>query len=109
MVKITYIECDGTAHAIDAKPGRSMMKNAVINRVPGIVGECGGNTRCGTCRIYVDAEWLAKMDAPRADELDMIDFAGDTTLGVRLSCQIEVTEAMEGLSVRMPKSQYPEG
>ena len=107
MVKITYIDHAGEARTIDADPGRSLMKNAVRNRVKGIVGECGGNTRCGTCRIYVADEWLAKMDAPRADELEMIDYVEDRTPGVRLSCQIEVSELLDGLQVRMPESQYP--
>jgi 2Fe-2S ferredoxin len=106
MVKITYIECDGTAHTIDAKPGRSIMENAVKNTVPGIVGECGGSAACGTCRIYVDADWLTKMNAPGAEELSMIEFVGDRNPGARLSCQIEVTEKLDGLSVRMPKEQY---
>ncbi len=109
MVKITYIDHAGEEQTIDAAPGRSLMKNAVRNRVRGIVGECGGNTRCGTCRVYVDGEWLKTMAAPRPDELEMIEFTGDSTPGVRLSCQIEVTDAMEGMSVRMPRDPYPAG
>jgi ferredoxin, 2Fe-2S len=109
MVKITYVDHAGEEQTIDAVPGRSLMKNAVRNRVKGIIGECGGNTRCGTCRIYFADQWLAKLELPRADELEMIDFAGDTTPGVRLSCQIAVSEAMEGLYVRMPRDPYPEG
>jgi 2Fe-2S ferredoxin len=106
MVKVTYINHAGEAQTIDAATGKSLMKNAVRNRVKGIVGECGGNTRCGTCRIYVADEWLAKMDPPRADELEMIEFSGDCTAGVRLSCQIEVTDNLDGLIVQMPKEQY---
>lgn len=109
MVKITYIDHAGEGQSIDADAGRSLMKNAVRNRVKGIVGECGGNTRCGTCRIYVDDEWLALVEPSRSDELEMIEFTGDTTPGVRLSCQIMVSEAMEGMSVRMPRDPYPEG
>jgi 2Fe-2S ferredoxin len=106
MVKITYIENNGTAHMIDARPGLSLMENAVKNCVPGIVGECGGSAACGTCRIYVDAEWLAKMNEPGTKELPVIEFVGDRNPGVRLSCQIEVTETLDGLRVRMPKEQY---
>ncbi len=108
MVKITYVDHAGEGQTIDATPGRSLMKIAVRNRIKGIVGECGGNTRCGTCRIYVAGEWLTKLDRPRDDELEMIDFTGDTTPGVRLSCQIAVSEAMEGMHVRMPRDPYPE-
>jgi 2Fe-2S ferredoxin len=106
MVKITYIESDGAAHTIDAKPGLSIMENAVKNNVPGIVGECGGSAACGTCRIYIDAQWLAKMNEPGDKERPVIEFVGDRNPGVRLSCQIEVTETLNGLSVRMPKEQY---
>lgn len=108
MVKVTFIDHAGEGQTIDATAGKSLMKNAVRNRVRGIVGECGGNTRCGTCRIYAPNEWLAQMEAPRGDELEMIDFTGDMTPGVRLSCQIEVTDAMEGMCIRMPQDPYPE-
>jgi 2Fe-2S ferredoxin len=82
------------------------MENAVKNLVPGIVAECGGSAACGTCRIYVDADGLSKMKEPGREELSMIEFVGDGNRGVRLSCQIEVTEALEGLCVRMPEEQY---
>jgi 2Fe-2S ferredoxin len=108
MVTITFIDYAGEGQTIDAAPGKSLMKNAVRNRVKGIVGECGGNTRCGTCRIYAADVWLEKMEAPRADELEMIEFTGDTSQGVRLSCQITVTDAMEGMCVSMPQNPYPD-
>jgi 2Fe-2S ferredoxin len=106
MVKIIYIESDGTEHVINAISGRSIMENAVKNAIPGIVAECGGSRVCGTCRIYVDAEEHSKMKDPEAGELEILEFVGDHAPGVRLSCQIKVTENMDGLSVRMPEKQY---
>ena len=106
MVKITYIEHDGTAHTIDAALGRSIMENAVKNALPGILAECGGSCICGTCRIYVDGTWLARMNEPAANELAILDFVEEGQAGARLSCQIKVTEAMDGLAIRMPERQY---
>jgi 2Fe-2S ferredoxin len=106
-VKITYIESNGTAHTVDAKCGWSIMENAVKNAVPGILAECGGSATCGTCRIYVDAEWLAKMDEPHPDELAVLEFVEEENPSARLSCQIKMTENLDGLTVRMPEKQYP--
>jgi 2Fe-2S ferredoxin len=106
MVQITYIEFDGTEHTIEAHTGRSVMENAVKNGVPGIVAECGGSMTCGTCRVQVSPEWLAKMKAPEEGELAVIEYVGDEDPGTRLSCQIETTEELDGLVVRMPERQY---
>jgi 2Fe-2S ferredoxin len=106
MATITFIESDGTAHVVEARCGWSIMENAVKNAVPGIVAECGGSQTCGTCRIYVNDEWRAKMDSPTADERSIIEFAEDRTLGARLSCQIEMKENLDGLIVHMPEKQY---
>lgn len=106
MATITFIESDGTPHMVEARFGWSIMENAVKNAVPGIVAECGGSQTCGTCRIYVAEDWRAKMDSPTADELAIIEFAEDQTPGARLSCQIEMTERLDGLVVLMPAKQY---
>jgi 2Fe-2S ferredoxin len=106
MVQITYIEHDGTPHVINAIVGRSIMENAVKNNVPGIVAECGGSRVCGTCRIYVDAGGLSKMSEQEPGELELLAFVDESNPGARLSCQIKVTEDMDGLAVRMPESQY---
>jgi 2Fe-2S ferredoxin len=105
-VKITYIENDGTEHTVEAKSGWSVMENAVKNAVPGILGECGGSATCGTCRIYVGEEWLARMQEPHADELAVLEFVEESQPGARLSCQIKMTELLDGLVVRMPEKQY---
>jgi len=105
-MKLTFIESDGTAHTVDATCGWSLMENAVKNGVPGILAECGGSATCGTCRIFVDAEWAAKMAAPDANELALLEHL-EESVDARLSCQIRMTEVLDGLVVHMPERQYP--
>ncbi|MET0339538.1 MAG: 2Fe-2S iron-sulfur cluster-binding protein [Polyangiales bacterium] len=105
MAKITYVEHSGKEHVVDVKPGRTVMEGAVQNNVPGIDGDCGGSCACATCHVYVDAAWLSKTGTRKDDEQQMLDFADNVEPNSRLSCQIEVTPALEGLVVRMPASQ----
>ncbi|HUO22599.1 MAG TPA: 2Fe-2S iron-sulfur cluster-binding protein [Caulobacteraceae bacterium] len=105
MTKITYIEFGGASHTLDVKPGMSVMEGAVRNGVPGIEAECGGAMSCATCHVYVDEAWLEKTGKPNADEASMLDFASDTQPNSRLSCQIKVSDVLDGLIVRLPKSQ----
>jgi len=106
MVRITYVEANGAEHAVDAKPGLSLMEAAVKNDVPGILGECGGNCACGTCRVYIDDPSWREGTGTRSDlEQAMVDFHEDRDPNVRLGCQIKITGALEGLAVRMPPSQ----
>jgi 2Fe-2S ferredoxin len=105
MVKITYIEAHGTEHTVDAKLGQTVMEGAVKNSVPGIDAICGGSCACGTCRVYVDAAWGEKTGVISSMEQSMIEYSGDTNDRVRLSCQIRVTEDLNGLIVRMPVKQ----
>ncbi|KHK93175.1 2Fe-2S iron-sulfur cluster-binding protein [Novosphingobium malaysiense] len=105
MVKITYVEHDGERTTVDAQPGESMMKAAVSHGVAGIEAVCGGNCACGTCRIYVDDNWRAKLPSPGESESEMIDFCGDPDPRVRLSCQIAVSEDLDGMEVTLPESQ----
>jgi 2Fe-2S ferredoxin len=106
LVSITFIAHDGERHEIDAPHGLSMMKAALNAGVEGIVGECGGNCACGTCRVYVGEEWRAKLPAPKPGETEMVDYVGDADPAVRLSCQIPVTDEIDGIEVTMPESQY---
>jgi len=105
MVKITFVEFDGRKTEVDAKPGISLMKNAVSANVPGILAECGGNCACGTCRIYFDPALGALMPKPRESEVEMLDYWHEEGNGVRLSCQVPVVEAMAGMVLRLPESQ----
>ncbi len=106
MVKITFVEHDGSQTQVEAEPGQSLMKAATYGSVPGISADCGGNAACGTCRIYVPAEWRDCFAAPKANEQEMIDFSEDTTEGVRLACQTKVSEAMGGMVLDLPESQH---
>jgi len=104
--KIRYIEVDGTEHVVDVAVGLSVMQGALNARVPGIVAECGGNCACGTCRVYVDEPWRATLGQASDIEEATMDIREDPLPGKRLSCQIKVTQELDGLIVRMPKSQY---
>jgi len=106
MPKITYVEFSGTEHAIEVKTGLSVMEGAVKHNVPGIDADCGGACACATCHVYVDAAWTDKVGSPSAMEESMLDFAENVEPNSRLSCQIKVTEALDGLVVRMPESQH---
>jgi 2Fe-2S ferredoxin len=105
MPKITYIEHSGTPHVIEVPAGMSVMEGAVRNDVPGIEGECGGACACATCHVYVDEGWRTATGEPDANERDMVEFANSPGPGSRLSCQIKVSAALDGLIVRMPASQ----
>jgi 2Fe-2S ferredoxin len=106
MPKITYIEHTGELHAVDAKTGLTVMEAAVKNNVPGIDADCGGACACATCHVYVEPGWLEKTGARNPMEEDMLDFAFDVREESRLSCQIKVSDALDGLRVRVPEKQF---
>ncbi|WP_293903673.1 2Fe-2S iron-sulfur cluster-binding protein [Phenylobacterium sp.] len=106
MAKITYIEHSGTEHVIDVKTGLSVMEGAVKNNIPGIDADCGGACACATCHVYVQEDWLEKTGTRSAMEESMLDFAEGVEANSRLSCQIKVTDALDGLVVTMPESQH---
>ena len=105
MPKITYIEHDGTAQTVEAELGSTVMETALRNGIAGIVAECGGSCTCATCHVYVDEAWTEKTGSPAPMEEDMLDFAFEVKPSSRLSCQIKVTEALDGLVVRTPERQ----
>jgi len=105
MPKITFITHDGKHHEIDALAGSTVMENAIKNTVPGIEAECGGACACATCHVYVDDAWQDIVGSPEIMEEDMLDFAHEPKKGSRLSCQIKVTQALDGLVVRVPDKQ----
>jgi 2Fe-2S ferredoxin len=106
MAKIKYIEHNGKEHEIDVPVGWSVMEGAVKNLVPGIDADCGGACACATCHVFVDDAWLAKLPKKEDMEETMLDFAPDMAANSRLSCQIKVAPELDGLVVRMPKSQH---
>jgi 2Fe-2S ferredoxin len=105
MVRISFITSDGRVQAIDARIGMSLMENAVASCVEGIDAVCGGNAYCGTCRVYIDPVWLDRVGSKTDLEDPMLYMAGDEDPAARLSCQITVTEALDGLVVHLPASQ----
>jgi ferredoxin, 2Fe-2S len=105
MVKITYIDAGGVARTVDGEIGSTVMETAIKNGVPGIEAECGGACACSTCHVYVDEAWREKTGEPSPMEEDMLDFAFDVKPNSRLSCQIKVSEALDGLVVTTPERQ----
>lgn len=105
MIRITYIDSSGDARTVDAEAGATAMETAVRNRVPEIIGECGGACACATCHVYVDEEWSAIVGPPESMEEDMLDFALDVRPNSRLSCQIRIKPALDGLVLHTPARQ----
>ena len=100
MPKITYIDSAGTSRTIDAEVGATVMETAIKNDVPGIEAECGGACACATCHVYVDADWLDRVGPPDQIEAEMLDMVSDVAReSSRLSCQVKLTEALDGLRV----------
>ncbi len=107
MPLITYKAHDGATKAVDVPVGSTVMQGAVKNGVEGIIAECGGNCMCATCHIYVDPAWVEKLDAIGDTEDAMLEStAAERLPNSRLSCQIKVTAALDGLVVTTPDSQY---
>jgi ferredoxin, 2Fe-2S len=105
MVKITYIDSGGTERTVEGDVGSTVMETAIKNSVPEIEAECGGACACSTCHVYVDEGWKEKTGEPSPMEEDMLDFAFDVKPNSRLSCQIKVSEDLEGLVVKTPERQ----
>jgi ferredoxin, 2Fe-2S len=105
MAKITFIEDNGKIHEVNGENGSTVMENAIRNDVPGIVAECGGACTCATCHVYVDEAWAGKTGEPSAMEEDMLDFAADVGPTSRLSCQIQLSDELDGLVIRVPPRQ----
>ena len=106
MAKITYIEHDGSAHEVDVQDGLTVMEGAVRNMVPGIDADCGGACACSTCHVYVHPDWVEKLPARDDMEEDMLDFAYEPDPArSRLTCQLKVSDALDGLVVQMPEKQ----
>ena len=105
MLRITYIAFDGSRTEVEAASGVSVMQAAVKNNVPGIVAECGGACVCATCHVKVAPEWLGKLPQPQQSEKDMLEFAIDPADNSRLSCQIKLTDELDGLVVHTPETQ----
>ena len=105
MSKITYIESSGKSHTVDVKNGLTVMEGAIQNDIPGIDADCGGGMSCATCHVYVKENWFDKMPKKEDGEDDMLDMAFEPNKFSRLSCQIIVSDELEGLVVNLPAQQ----
>jgi 2Fe-2S ferredoxin len=105
MAKITFIDSSGAARTIEAQIESTVMETAIKNGIPGIEAECGGACACATCHVYIDEAWREITGQPSPMEEDMLDFGYDVRANSRLSCQIKVTEALDGLVVMTPARQ----
>lgn len=105
MPKVNFISPDGETITVEAAEGTSLMRAAVDQMVPGIDADCGGACACATCHVYVDPDWLGRLPTPVSLEVDMLECAVDPQANSRLSCQIELTSALDGLVVRIPSEQ----
>ncbi len=105
MAKITYIEHNGKSHTVDVKSGVSVMEGAIQNNISGIDADCGGGMACATCHVYVKEEWFNKLPKKEDGEEDMLDMAYEPNKFSRLSCQLTISEELEGLVVNLPEKQ----
>jgi 2Fe-2S ferredoxin len=106
MPKVTYIEHSGREHVVEVALGLTVMEGAVSHNIPGIDADCGGACACSTCHVYVHPDWVGKLPAKEDMESDMLDFAyKPDPARSRLTCQLKVTEALDGLVVQMPEKQ----
>ena len=105
MTKITYKDNEGNSKTLEVENGLTVMEGAIQNNVPGIDADCGGSMACATCHVYVEEKWLDKLPKAEEAEVDMIDMAFEPKKNRRLSCQITVTDELDGLVVNIPSKQ----
>lgn len=106
MAKITFIEWGGKAHVVEVSTGQTVMEGARDNGIPGIEADCGGACACSTCHVYVDPAWIDRLPVKDSMEMDMLDFAHEPDpVRSRLTCQLRVSDAIDGLIVHMPEKQ----
>ena len=105
MPKITYIDIEGKSRTIDVENGLSVMEGAIQNDIPGIDADCGGSMACATCHVYVEDKWLKRLSKAEDAEVDMIDMAYEPKKNSRLSCQLIVSDELDGLTVTTPAKQ----
>ena len=105
MTKITYKDQEGNSKTIEVENGLSVMEGAIQNNIPGIDADCGGSMACATCHVYVEDKWFNKLPKAEDGEVDMIDMAFEPKKNSRLSCQLIITDEMDGLEVTTPEKQ----
>ena len=108
MIHITFFEhTHSHGQQVEAAPGTTLMKAALAADIEGVAADCGGTLTCATCHVMVREPWLSKLPAVSSDEDSMLDFAASPRQSnSRLSCQIKLTDALDGMEVDLPQSQY---
>jgi 2Fe-2S ferredoxin len=106
MAKIIYVDHEGTERVVEATNGESVMEAAIKNSIPGIDADCGGACACATCHVYIEDGFMDKVGTPEDMEQSMLDFAENVQANSRLSCQISVSDELDGLKVTTPESQH---
>ncbi len=106
VVNVTFVSFQGVATTVEVPVGINLMRAATEYGVSGIDGDCGGSCACGTCHVFVDPKWLNQLDAANVMEQDMLGFAPEVKDNSRLACQIVLNEALDGLTVSIPESQF---
>lgn len=106
MVNIVFIEHNGDEHPVTVTPGGTLMEAAIDNAVPGIDADCGGCCSCATCHVFVEEQWLSKLAPMGPNEEAMLSLSADRKSNSRLSCQVPIVDALDGLVVKMPEFQY---
>lgn len=105
-ITVTFVEHDDTTHVVSASVDMTLMETAVNNMIDGIAADCGGACACATCHVFVREDWLARLPEKTPTEIAMLEFAAGRKENSRLSCQIKLTEALDGLTVTLPQTQY---
>ena len=106
MPVVKFVNHDGTMQEVHVTAGTTLMHAAVDNGIDSVIAECGGACSCATCHCYIDNEWLAKVGEPEGVEKDMLECVLDPQPNSRLSCQVEVTDELDGIVVNLPENQY---
>lgn len=106
MPKITFIAHNGTRNNIEATSGQSLMNAAINNNIRGIDGDCGGQCGCATCHIYIDLPWAGLIPSPQPNEDEMLNFTGERLPTSRLACQVQISDGLDGMEVRLPIGQH---
>ena len=106
MIQVNFIQHDGEKITVEANSGESLMAVAVENEVPGIDADCGGGCSCATCHVFVDESWLSKVGEPKQDEESLLNLNPDRQDNSRLSCQIDISDSLDGLTIHLPEFQF---
>jgi 2Fe-2S ferredoxin len=106
MPKLIIVQANGAQHELEVENGVSVMRAAIENMVDGILGECGGALNCATCHCYVSDAWISRVDQPSVMEKELLEGVVDPDATSRLSCQLVMSDALDGLIVKVPRSQY---